>query len=275
MGQQDAWTRGNGNLLLESLPSADRALVTRHLEDVELSPRAALYDPDVRIEHVYFPTEGLVSMLGVFADGTGVETAIAGREAMVGMAVFHGTDRIAEQAVVQLRGRAHRMPADALRACLTESPALQQALHHYAACIFMFAAQSVACMSKHETTRRLARWLLHACDHSGTDDLDLTHLFLSHMLGVRRSSVTVAASTLRSKGLITYTRKRIAIADRTGLTEYSCVCYRIVRSTYDRLVFGQATVSPLADVESSRNGISTLGSPHPEGARGGAAGSTK
>jgi CRP-like cAMP-binding protein len=261
--------RGNGNLLLASLPSAEREHLARHLEDVELEPRAALYDPDVPIEHVYFPSAGLVSLLGVFADGTAVETVITGREGMVGMAVFHGTDRITAQAVVQLSGHAHRMSAEALRASLTESPALRQALHNYAACMFMFAAQSVACMSKHETTRRMARWLLHAADHSGRDDLDLTHLFLSHMLGVRRSSVTVAANALRSKGLITYTRKRTRITDHEGLIEHACECYQIVRSTYDRLIFGRSTDSPLKGLSSSRAGFSTLGSTRPDKSRGG------
>lgn len=262
MGQPQAWAAGRGNLLLASLPKADFDLVSRHLEPVPLDGHASIYDPDVLITHVYFPETGLVSLLGVLSDGTGVETAIVGREGMVGMPVFHRTDRIAEQAVVQLPGHGLRMSVASLRACLEESPALREALHHYAACIYMFAAQSVACMNKHETPRRLARWLLHAADHSGTDSLALTHLFLSHMLGVRRSSVSVAASELRTKGLITYTRKRIEITNRQGLAEYSCECYRIVRSTYDRLMFGTASDNPLDAVKSSRDGLSILGSPH-------------
>jgi CRP-like cAMP-binding protein len=262
MGQPRAWAAGGGNFLLASLPAEDRALVARHMETVPLEPKVAIYDPDVAITHVYFPDAGLVSLLAVLADGTGVETAIVGREGMVGMPVFHRTDRVAEQAVVQLPGSAQRMTAASLRTCVDESPALRDALHHYSACVFMFAAQSVACMNKHETTRRLARWLLHAADHSGVAGLAFTHLFLSHMLGVRRSSVSVAASELRAKGLIAYTRKRIDITDRDGLAEHACECYRIVRSTYDRLIFGRASTNPLAEVESSRGGISVLGSPH-------------
>src|SRR5687767_5439056 len=141
MGQPIAWTRGNGSLLLETLPAADRELLEPHLESVALKQAVVLYDPDVLIEHVYFPTEGVVSLLGVFTDGTAVETAIIGREGMVGMPVFHGADRIAQQAVVQLAGAARRMSSTALRACLADSMRLREALHRYSACVFMFAAQ--------------------------------------------------------------------------------------------------------------------------------------
>jgi CRP-like cAMP-binding protein len=262
LGQPQPWQSANGNLLLASLSEDDRQLLAPHLEIVDLEAHQALYDPDVPIEHVWFPHAGLVSMLAVLTDSTGVETAIVGREGMVGMPVFHGTDRIAEQAVVQISGRAARMPADDFRRCIAESEGLRRALHHYAASVFMFTAQSVACMGKHDVPRRLARWLLHAADHAGTVELPLTHLFVAHMLGVRRSSVTVAASDLRNRGLITYTRKSMRITDRDGLAAFCCECYRIVRSTYDRLIFGATTPNPLDSVEASRDGVSVLGAVH-------------
>jgi CRP-like cAMP-binding protein len=264
LGRIESQPPAGGNLLLAALPQRDLDILSAHLEPVTLESSRTLYDPDVPIEHVYFLDAGLVSLLGVLTDGTGVETAIIGREGMVGMPIFHRTDRIAEQAVVQQPGRGRRMNASALRSCLEQSEALGTLLHHYSACVFQFAAQSVACMSKHHISSRLARWLLHASDHSGTNQLELTQLFLSHMLGVRRSSVTVAASDLRDAKLITYTRRMITITDRAGLEQRSCECYGIVRSTYDRLVFGGTSPNPLTGVESSRDGMSTVGSPHAE-----------
>ena len=264
MGQSNAWDAGNGNLLLHNLSSGDRESIVGHLESVPLESRMALYDPDVAIEHVYFIDQGLVSVLGVFADGTAVETAVTGREGMVGMPVFHGANRIAEQAIVQVPGRARRLRSEILRDVVARSAPFRQALHHFSACMSMFTAQSVACMSKHATSKRLARWLLHASDLSGVDDLRLSHLVLSHMLGVRRSSVTIAASALRASGFITYGRQAIVITDRDGLAGHSCECYRIVRSTYDRLLFGRTSENPLAGIESSRDGKSILGSAHPE-----------
>jgi CRP-like cAMP-binding protein len=259
LGQPQPWQAANGNLLLASLSDADRKLLAGRVEAVPLEAQQALYDPDVPITHVWFPHAGLVSMLAVLTDSTGVETAIVGREGMVGMPVFHGTDRIAEQAVVQISGNAARMTANDFRECLAQSEGLRRALHHYAASVFMFTAQSVACMGKHDVARRLARWLLHAADHAGSADLPLTHLFVAHMLGVRRSSVTVAASDLRNRGLISYTRKQMRITDRDGLAAFCCECYGIVRSTYDRLIFGADTSNPLDAVEASRDGVSVLG----------------
>jgi CRP-like cAMP-binding protein len=264
VGHPKAWAASNENLLLASLPNTDRQLVLRHCELVTVEAGRALYDPHALIAHVHFPIEGLVSLLSAFTDGTGVETAIIGREGMAGIALFHGTDRMPEQAVAQLPLKALRMPGDAFRACVAESAPLREALHHYATCLFVFAAQSAACASKHDTTRRLARWLLHAADHTGVLHLELTHLFLSHMLGVRRSSVSVAANKLRKKGLLTYTRKRIDILDLDALSDAACECYAIVRYTYDRVLFGRKGENPLAEVVSSRRGISTLDSPTPE-----------
>jgi CRP-like cAMP-binding protein len=264
VGQVKTWTAGNGNLLLANLPLADRELVLRHCEDVSMEQARTLYDPNAAIEHVYFPTQGMVSMLGAFSDGTAVETLVIGREGMVGVPVFHGADHMPEQAVVQLALTAHRMSSDAFRKAVAQSPRLRQAIHAYSACAYMFVAQSVACASRHDTTRRLARWMLHAADHSDTNHMELTHLFIAHMLGVRRSSVTVAANKLRAKGLLTYTRKRIDIVDRDGLKDASCECYAIVKSTYDRLLFGVRSENPLAELESSHRGLSTLGSAAPD-----------
>jgi CRP-like cAMP-binding protein len=265
MGQPQPWRSGAGNLLLASLSPADRRdLTSRYVEAVAFDPRVTLYDPDTPIEHVWFPESGLVSLLGVLTDGTAVETAIIGREGMVGMPIFHETDRMAEQAVVQLPLKALRMTARNFRLCLSECPALGLALHHYAAASHMFAAQSVACMAKHAISRRLARWLLHAVDQSGMQELAFTHLFLAHMLGVRRSSVSVAASELRALGLLEYTRSHMTITNHDALAAYSCACYQIIRSTYDRIMFGVETSNPLSAVQTSRDGVSTLDAPHGE-----------
>lgn len=257
MGHSLPWHGAQGNFLLAGLPQIDRDLTSRYLEPVSLEPHRALYDPDVPITHVWFPDAGLVSLLGILTDGTAVQTSVIGREGMVGMPVFHDADRMAEQAVVQTPVRAMRMSAEHLRLCLRESPSLDRVLHHYAAARHMFAAQSVACMRKHDTAKRLARWLLHAADHSGTHELPFTHLFVAHMLGVRRSSVTIAASELRMLGLVAYSRSHLAILDHDALAAYACDCYQIVKSTYDRLLFGVTSHNPLSDLEISRDGFST------------------
>lgn len=264
MGQAAPIRHADGNLLLAALPPADYEMVASHLHPVALEPKQALYDPEKPIDYVYFVDSGMVSLLSVLSDRTGVEAASTGRDGMVGMPVFQRADRMAGQAVVQLKGSAQRMSVDSFRACVRKSETLEKLLHLYSACLFMLAAQSIACISKHEIDRRLARWLLHAADQSGQTQLGLTHLILVQMLGVRRSTVTIAAGTLRKAGLIQYTKKHVTIVDRPGLEQASCECYHIIRSTYDRLLFGTVSHNPTADMESSRGGVSTIDAPHPE-----------
>jgi CRP-like cAMP-binding protein len=90
------------------------------------------------------------------------------------------------------------------------------------------AAQVAACNRLHEMDERLARWLLMSQDRLGGNVLPLTQDYLSHMLGTRRASVTVAAGILQKAGLITHKRGAVTIEDRTRLEEASCECYGIL-----------------------------------------------
>ncbi len=250
-----------GNLLLASLPASEQAIVGKYLEPFTLVAKRVLFDPEQAIEHVYFPDSGMVSMLAVLLDGSGVETASTGRDGMVGMPVFHGTDRIAQQAVVQLPGEARRMTAAEFQACRSQCVEMDRLLHRYSISAYILAAQSIACLSKHLIQQRLARWLLHSSDQSGTARLELTQLFMSQMLGVRRSSVTVAAGKLRAAKLIEYTRKHVTILDRGGLEAAACECYGVIRSTQDRMMLGKDVVNPMARRQASRDGVSTVTGP--------------
>jgi CRP-like cAMP-binding protein len=234
-----ATARGTGNFLLSSIPSGDLARMDPHLEWVNLRPTDVLYDTDSRPSHVYFLESGMASLLACYS-GKDVEMASIGREGMVGMPLFFGAGHLPEKCVIQIAGRGARMPADRFVACLEESDALRDALRRYAACLYTFAAFNAACGKKHRVTSRLARWLLHAADQSGTTKLRLTHHHAALMLGVRRSSVTVAAGTLRSKGYIAYTRSTIDVVDRVGLEGAACECYGRITGTYSRLLLQSA-----------------------------------
>jgi CRP-like cAMP-binding protein len=163
----------NGNLLIASLPPRDRDLLASHLEAVTLRLKDTLTEFDAPVEHVYFPESGMCSLLSVLANGKAVEVASAGREGMVGMPLFFRTERLPERCVVQLPGRALRMSAASFRRVLRESEALNDALHRYAGCMYTFASVNTACGRKHQVVPRLARWLLHAADQSGTQSLKL------------------------------------------------------------------------------------------------------
>ncbi|HEX6909164.1 MAG TPA: Crp/Fnr family transcriptional regulator [Longimicrobium sp.] len=252
------------NRILTALPPDELARIEPALEWVELPLRKVVIDPNRPIRHVYFVEEGVVSMLGVMEDGTAVETATIGREGMVGLPLFLGTDRMAAQAFTQVSGHAYRMEADAFREELARDGTLPVLLGRYTQAILTLVSQNSACNRVHTAEQRCARWLLLTADRAGRETVDLTHLFLSQMLGVRRATVTEIAGGLQARGLIDYSRGRITIVDRAGLVAASCECYRVVLSEFDRLL-GRGTIpSPLDAVEVSQDGMSTAGAGAPQ-----------
>ena len=89
-------------------------------------------------------------------------------------------------------------------------------------------SQNAACNRMHTVEERLARWLLLTHDRVGRNEFVFTQEFMSHMLGVRRAGVSVAANTLRRAGLIDYQRGEITVLNRSGLEDASCECYRTI-----------------------------------------------
>ena len=247
------------NRILAALPAEELARIQPHLEFVELPLRRVLIDPNRPIEHVYFVEEGVVSILGVMLDGTAVETATIGQEGMVGLPVFLGAESMAAQAFTQVSGSAYRLPAGVLVRELEHGGAMRRLLGRFTQALITLMAQNSACNRVHTAEQRCARWLLLTVDRAGRDTIDLTHLFLSQMLGVRRATVTEIAGGLQARGLIDYSRGRLTVVNRAGLEETSCECYRVIQSEFDRLLEGRATPSPLDGLEVSEAGISTAG----------------
>jgi CRP-like cAMP-binding protein len=171
---------------------------------VELELRQIVFDVDRPIAHVHFPEAAVVSVLSVMADGAAVETATVGREGMVGLPVFLGSDRTSAQAFAQVPGPALRMAADDFRAAVADTPTLALALHRYTLALFTLVAQGSACNRLHTMVERCARWLLLTHDRVGHDEFGLTHQFLSQMLGVRRATVTEAMGALQEAGAVDY-----------------------------------------------------------------------
>jgi CRP-like cAMP-binding protein len=224
------------NRILAALPADEYKRLLPQLEDVELRLGAVLSRPDETIQHVYFPRRGSISVVVVLEDGSQVEVGVVGNEGMFGMPVVLGTDSAPFLAVVQVADGASRMRSDALKEELSRGGRLQHILLRYGQAFFTQAAQNAACNRRHHVDGRLARWLLMCQDRAKSDELELTHEFLSIMLGVRRAGVTVAAAKLEEQGLITNTRAHVHILDRAGLEKFSCECYRVVQREFDRLL---------------------------------------
>jgi CRP-like cAMP-binding protein len=247
------------NRILAALPPDELATVEPHLERIPLTTRMVLCDPGRPIQAVVFPEDAIVSQIAIMADGSAIETATVGSDGMSGLSLFHGVDQTPEQAFVQVPGEGYRMSAEAFRGVLPRCPTLVATLHRFAQALFTLVAQSSGCNRKHSVDQRCARWLLLVHDRVGRDRWELTQLFLSQMLGVRRASVTVAAGALQKAGAIRYTRGRIEVVDRARLEAASCECYAVIRSVSDQLMGGEPTTSPLFDVTVSEDGLTTAG----------------
>ena len=220
---------GRRNLLLGSLPAKDFALLVPHLKDVVLEQGLVLQEQGERIDQVYFPREGIVSLLTVTRQGDAIETATIGYEGAVGAFAGFGPRRAHARAVVQVRGSSSRIAASRFRKVVEESDAVRSLVVRYGEMLLIQVQQIAACNALHPVEARLSRWLLQARDRVDGDTLKLNHEFLSQMLGVRRTTVTVVANMLQQAGLIRYHRGRIEITDRSGLEARACECYEAIR----------------------------------------------
>jgi CRP-like cAMP-binding protein len=227
---------GTRNRILSRLPSKDLQRLRRQMKLVELPLGTSLYEPNAPLERVYFPEDGLASLLTRLGDGIETEVATVGREGMVGMPAFFGVDSVPGRTIWQVPGKALMLQTKELRRETRQGGALNDILHLYAQGLFTLISQSASCNRRHEIVQRCSRWLLMTHDRVNGDEFALTQEFLSKMLGVRRAGVSVAAGILQKAGLIKYSRGRITIVDREGLEGISCECYGIVREEFDRLL---------------------------------------
>ena len=222
------------NHLLAALPGSVYKRLIPHLEHVRLPFMEVLYESGEPLTHVYFPNDGLISLLVVMADETLREIGIIGNEGMFGTAVVLGMKTTPIRALIQMPGNAMRMKAQALRNELKRGGALQNVLQGYAHALFTQVSQSAACISSHALDKRLSRWLVMTHDHAPGDAFEMKHEFMAMMLGVTRSVVSRAAGNLQNKKMIRYTRGQVTILDRSRLETTACECYAVVKEDYAR-----------------------------------------
>lgn len=220
------------NRLLAALPNEEYERLVPHLEEVSLALSQILFRPEDDIAYAYFPTDSIVSLLTDLSDGSGMEVGLVGREGLVGISAILGGSET-KVATVQAEGNAFKIRVDALREEFGRGGALQNGLLRYTHALMTQISQSVVCNARHPLPGRLARWLLMYHDRLGRDEFELTHEFMAHMLGVRRSGVSDVANELQRMGFISYRRGHVRIIDRKGLEEFACECYPVVKEKYD------------------------------------------
>lgn len=227
----------SSNKLLARLPAADYQRLSRHIETVPLPFKQVLHRGGQEVRRVYFPSGGVCSITHLMADGRMVEMATVGNEGLVGITACFGGGLEPGEAIVQVPGgSAQVLDADVFKAELERRGALHDAVSRYVQAYMIALTQSVACNALHSVEERLARWLLMSHDRMGQNDFQLTQEFLAIMLGVRRSSVTLAFGALSRAGLISHATKKIRINNRRGLEAASCECYSTIVRHFVRLL---------------------------------------
>lgn len=231
--------RPTGNRLLDALPQGDYDKIADKLKLRPIRIGDILVDTQGPMRDVYFPREGVISLVTPLIDGVNVETATVGNEGMVGVqTILGGGQPGSSMAVSQVPGDMLTMEAQTFRESVGDDGKLHGLLLAYTQALLAQVSQTAACNATHDLPQRAARWILQTHDRVTGDSIHLTQQFLADMLAVTRPSVTVAARTLQSAGLITHSRGHVRVLDRKGLEEAACECYATVKQEYARLLPG-------------------------------------
>jgi CRP-like cAMP-binding protein len=149
---------------------------------------------------------------------------------MAGLAAAFGATHSAEQVFCQIPlCQCRKMPVAEFAAEVAKGGPLRDIVYGYLRAVLTVSARQTACNCLHPNDERLALWLLRCRDAVGADEFTLTHEFMATMLGVRRATVTVTASTLQSAGLISYKHGKIKVVDPAALEQAACECYAVIR----------------------------------------------
>src|SRR5579871_2371952 len=224
------------NHLLAALSAAEQARIFPHLRLVSMPLGKVLYESGDLLRHVYFPTDCIVSLLYVLADGASAEISVVGNEGLLGIALFMGGETTPSRAIVQSSGHAYRLVSHTLKDEFHRGGELQLLLLRYTQALITQMAQTAVCNRHHSVDQQLCRWLLLSLDRLSSDQLTMTQELIANMLGVRREGVTEAAGKLQRLGAIEYARGRITVLDRAQLERLSCECYSVVKKETDRLL---------------------------------------
>ncbi len=222
------------NRLLMGLPAADRTRLLERLAPAFLRVKDVLFEPGQEVDAVYFPLDGVISLVTPLEDGQIVEVATVGNEGVVGVPLVLGGS-LAVRAISQVAGRTLSLPTGVFLQELATCRAFAEVVQSYVQALFGQIAQAAACNRLHSNEERLSRWLLMSHDRVGSDTFLITQEFLAQMLGSRRATVTLSAGILQRAGLIRYHRGHVEILDRRGLEGVSCECYQVIRAELDRV----------------------------------------
>ena len=224
--------RLGSNRLLAAIGKDASLRIDPSLEPIEAKLGDLICDTGDLLTHAYFPKECVLSLLTVMENGSGIECANIGNEGAFGLfaAMYGGSSSV--RCLVQLAGPMLRCDASHVKHVFQSDPKIQRLFFDYSETITAQVAQTAGCNALHTVEQRMCRWLLMMHDRAKGDELTYTHDFLAQVLGVNRSSITLAAQAMQRQGVITYSRGLMQVEDRAGMQAASCECYEIVKDRF-------------------------------------------
>jgi CRP-like cAMP-binding protein len=223
------------NRLLNLLSEGDRVVLGPHMRRVQMTPRQVVEEPDKPIAKVYFPEDGVISVVGASTMGD-MEIGMIGKEGMTGTMVVFGNDQSPMKSMVQVAGSAMIIEGDRLREAMTAKPAMRDLFLTYVQVFSIQISQTAVANAASLLSQRLARWLLMCGDRLTSKNIPITQEFLSIMLGVKRDGVAVVLTELEERGLIRSQRRLISILDRPSLIKLANGTYGVAEEQYERLL---------------------------------------
>jgi CRP-like cAMP-binding protein len=228
--------RPEQNHILDALPPTERERLFPYLKLVVLPLGKVLYESGDRLQHIYFPTNAIISLLYVLEDGASAEIAVVGNDGAIGVALFMGGETTTNRAIVQSGGFAYKLTGARLKREFNRHGEVLNILLRYTQALITQMAQTAVCNRHHSVDQQLCRWLLLSLDRLSSSQLNMTQELIANMLGVRREGVTEAAGKLQKLGVIVYSRGQIEVLDRGALERLCCECYAVVKKETDRLL---------------------------------------
>ena len=224
------------NGFLSALSTDDFELVRPHLRTIVLAQDLVLIEAGETLTRAFLPHHGVISLVVNLAKGERVQAAMIGRDSILGGFSAFGDQIALDSAVVLIPGTASTLDLDRLRAAAERSSTMRTLLVRHGLAIHAQILHTAGCNAVHTVESRLARCLSQTHDLSGDFRLDLTQEALAQMIGARRNSVSLVASTLQQSNFIRYSRGRIDITNLEGLRTTACECYPTVKTQYERLL---------------------------------------
>lgn len=234
MKKKAPWAPLNG--LLQDLPDDVCDRVGDEVQLVDMPAGKVLHEANVAQTTIYFPREGIVSLMYALESGDTSEFAMVGNEGMVGIGLLTGARSVPTRAVVKVGGEALALRGEFAIREFQRGGAFQEILLRYFQALVTQTAMTGVCNRHHTVDKQLSRWLLLVNDRVGSVEIKMTQEQIAHLLGVRREGITEAARRLQEDGCIRYSRGVIQVLDRECLVARSCECYGVVRTEYDRLL---------------------------------------